>query len=70
MPLGHELLDLLVEMLPDLVGQIAFEPAAVDQPAQHVHGFTGARTSLMPSSMRSKFETSRSSRARPSGVIA
>jgi hypothetical protein len=67
---GHQLVDLLVEVLPDLLGQIAFEPAAVEQPAQHVHGFTGARTSRMPSSMRSKLLTSRWSRVLPPGVIA
>ena len=67
---SHELVDLLVEVLPDLVGEIALEPAAVEQSPQQVHGFTGARTRRMPSSIRSKFETSRSSRARPPGVIA
>ena len=68
---GHQLVDLFLEMQIYLIGHVAGHAAAGQQlpdPAQGVHGFTGASTSLMPSSIRSKLETSRSRCCLPARV--
>jgi hypothetical protein len=68
-PLGHEGVDPLVEVLPDLVADVFLQRSAGQPPSYPVHGFTSPRTSLMPFSMRSKLDISRSSRVRPAGVM-
>ncbi len=68
---GHQRIDFLVEVKRDLVGEVAIHAVAREQaadPAQGAHGFTGVNTSLIPSSICSKLETSRSRCFRPAGV--
>ena len=70
-PARHERIGLLVQVLSYLFGEILFEPTPLNEiPHPADHGFTGDRTSLMPSSIRSKLDTSRWRCATPAGVIS
>ena len=69
--LRHQRIDLLLEVKLDLVGEVAVHAAAREEiadPAKRAHGFTGVSTSLMPSSICSKLDTSRSRCFLPAGV--
>ena len=51
--LFHQRVGALGDVGPDLLREVGVELAAVEERANPVHGFAGARTSRMPSSMRS-----------------
>src|SRR5690242_6445064 len=55
-----QLIGLFFQMLADLFGKVFAETLSSTQLRDPVHDFTGARTRVIPSSMRSKLETSRS----------
>ena len=68
---GDELVGLFLDVQLDFVSELALPAAASEiapERARRIHGFTGVRTSRMPSSICSKFETSRSRCLRPAGV--
>src|SRR4030095_17260831 len=68
---GHQLVDSLLQVKLDLVCEFAIDATAREEIAdrtKRVHGFTGVRTSLIPSSICSKLDTSRSRCFLPVGV--
>ena len=64
-----QLFDFLLELLPDFFGEILLQAAALKQLPDEDHGFTDARTRVMPSSMRSKLETCSFRCAGPAAVM-
>ena len=67
-PALDEFVDLFLQMLLNFVSEVLAELTPGKDLSDPVHGFTGARTSLIPSSIRSKLKTSRSKCLLPVGV--